>query len=145
MKIDVYTDGACSGNPGPGGWGAMIYYDDVLENELSGGISHTTNNVMELTAPIMALSHLLLKEGIEEDEIIIYSDSSYVVKSITEWAHKWIKTNFKGKANPELMRQLYELSHMTTLNVKYQWVKAHNGNPKNEAVDKLAVRAIVRK
>lgn len=140
--IEVYTDGACSGNPGPGGWGAMIYREGELITELSGGLPHTTNNVMELTAPIMALEHLVAELDEDPPEIVIFSDSSYVVKSMMEWAHKWVKTDFKGKANPDLMRQLYALTYDSPLNVSYRWVKAHNGDPKNEAVDKLAVKSI---
>lgn len=144
MKIEVYTDGACSGNPGPGGWGAMIYVDDQLVDQLSGGLPHTTNNVMELTAPLMALSKLAQQSDAFDNEIIVYSDSSYVVKSMMEWAHKWVKNDFKDKKNPDLMKQLYAFTHSMGMNVKFQWVKAHNGDPKNEAVDKLAVKSIVR-
>lgn len=118
----------------------MIYVDDALVHELSGSSPRTTNNVMELTAPIEGLSWLLSQPDYLDQEVTVYSDSQYVVKSITEWIHGWIKINFKGKQNVDLMKQLYALTYENTLNVNYVWVRAHNGNERNEAVDRLAVK-----
>ena len=135
--VDVFTDGACSGNPGPGGWGAILRYNEH-EKEISGGEAHTTNNRMELTAVIEALE--LLREPCE---VTLYSDSQYVCNALKlGWAEKWQKNgwmrNRKEKAlNPELWQRLLELCGKHT--VDPVWVKGHAGHPENERCDALAV------
>ncbi|MGN0907372.1 MAG: ribonuclease HI [Bullifex sp.] len=135
-KVLIYTDGACSGNPGPGGWGAILRYGDA-EKEISGGEPHTTNNRMELTAAIMALKALK-----EPCEVELYSDSKYLIDSFQKgWVHSWQKMGFvkKGKAvpNTDLWKTLLELFcvHKVTL----VWVKGHADNEFNNRCDKLAV------
>lgn len=136
-KVEIFTDGACSGNPGPGGWGAILRYKDT-EKEISGGDSKTTNNRMEMTAAIEALS--LLKEPCE---VTLYSDSQYVCNALTKgWAKKWKANNWmrnkkEPALNPELWEKLLELydKHKVTI----VWVKGHAGHPENERCDRLAV------
>ena len=138
-KIELYSDGACSGNPGPGGWGTVLVYKGI-EKEISGGEADTTNNRMELTAVIKALE--LLKEPCI---VTLYTDSQYVANALTQgWAEKWKANgwmrNKKEKAlNPELWERLLELYH--THEVKIIWVKGHAGHPENERCDRLAVAA----
>ncbi len=135
--VDIYTDGACSGNPGPGGWGAVLRYNGH-EKEISGGEAHTTNNRMELMAVIEALS--LLKEPCK---VNLYSDSQYVCNALKlGWAKKWQANgwmrNKKEKAlNPELWERL--LSLCDKHEVEPIWVKGHAGHPENERCDRLAV------
>ncbi|MFL2691410.1 MAG: ribonuclease HI [Gammaproteobacteria bacterium] len=136
MSIKVYTDGACRGNPGPGGWGVFIIYNDSTK-ELFDGQKETTNNQMEILAAIEALKYL--KD--EEQEITLYTDSNYVRKGITEWINNWKINNWrtaskKPVANKELWIELDEL----TLNKKitWNWVKGHSGDPGNERADQLA-------
>tara|TARA_B100001057_G_scaffold114175_5_gene112539 strand:- start:11905 stop:12339 length:435 start_codon:yes stop_codon:yes gene_type:complete len=136
MSIKVYTDGACRGNPGPGGWGVFIIYNDSTK-ELFDGQRETTNNQMEILAAIEALKYL--KD--EEQEIALYTDSNYVRKGITEWINNWKINNWrtaskKPVANKELWIELDEL----TLNKKitWNWVKGHSGDPGNERADQLA-------
>jgi ribonuclease HI len=133
-KVSIYTDGACSGNPGPGGWGAILVYG-TTEKEISGHAENTTNNQMELMAPIMALESLKTK-----CEVDVYTDSQYVQKGITEWIFGWRKKNWKDVKNRPLWERLAaaEANHK----VKWHWVKGHNGHEMNERVDKLAVNAI---
>lgn len=136
-KVEIYTDGACKGNPGPGGWGAILRYKGV-EKEISGGEADTTNNRMELTAVIKALE--LLKEPCE---VTLYTDSQYVANALTlGWAEKWKANgwmrNKKEKAlNPELWERLLELYKIHK--VEINWVKGHAGHPENERCDRLAV------
>lgn len=136
-KVDIYTDGACSGNPGPGGWGAILRFGPH-EKELSGGEPNTTNNRMELTAVIEALSALK-----ERCEITIHSDSKYIIDAIQQgWAKKWRANNWmrnkKDKAlNPDLWGQLLDL--LEQHQVTFHWVKGHAGHPENERCDQLAV------
>ena len=136
-KVDIYTDGACSGNPGPGGWGAILRFGPH-EKELSGGEPNTTNNRMELTAVIKALSALK-----ESCEITIHSDSKYIIDAIQQgWAKKWRANNWmrnkKDKAlNPDLWGQLLGL--LEQHQVTFHWVKGHAGHPENERCDQLAV------
>ena len=138
-KVDVFTDGACSGNPGPGGWGAILSYNGV-EKEISGGEPHTTNNRMEIMAVIKALE--LLKEPCE---VTLYSDSQYVCNAISRgWAKKWRENgwmrNKKDPAlNPDLWEKLLNLCDVHKVNVI--WVKGHNNHPMNERCDRLAVAA----
>ena len=134
-KITIYTDGACSGNPGPGGWGAWLTYNGH-EKELYGGEPETTNNRMELTAAIKALEAL---KG--PSTAIIYTDSVYVRDGITSWIHNWKRNGWKNAKkqpvkNDDLWRQLDAL--MAIHNVELQWVKGHAGIPGNEKADELA-------
>lgn len=135
--IQLFTDGACSGNPGPGGWGAIIRYKDV-EKELSGYSQSTTNNRMELTAVIQGLS--ALKEPCEVD---LYTDSKYVADSITKgWVYSWKKNGWKkSDKKPALNIDLWEamLLLLKTHKVSIHWLKGHSGHPENERCDKLAV------
>ena len=136
-KIEIFTDGACSGNPGPGGWGAVLRYNGV-EKELSGGNAQTTNNKMELTAVIKALDALK-----EPCEVKLTTDSKYVCDSIVKgWVYSWQKNNWrkadkKPAQNVELWQQLLEL--LEKHKVEFVWVKGHAGHPENERCDKLAV------
>jgi len=138
-KIKIYTDGACSGNPGPGGWGAILIYKDSTK-ELSGGLKETTNNQMELMGVIKALESLK-----EKCEIEIYSDSKYVVQGMSEWIINWEKNNWRGSnkkpvKNKELWQTLLDLSKQHS--ISYHWVKGHADNPYNNRCDELAVEAI---
>lgn len=136
-KVELYADGACSGNPGPGGWGTILQYGTVSK-ELSGGAHHTTNNRMELTAIIEGLGALK-----EPCEVSVTTDSQYVVNAINKgWLFSWAKKNWKksdGKyvANVDLWEQLMSL--MKIHSVTFTWVKGHAGHPMNERCDQLAV------
>lgn len=137
-KVVIYTDGACSGNPGPGGWGAVLCYNGN-EKEISGGEALTTNNRMELTAVITALS--MLKEPCEVE---LYSDSTYVVNSVTlGWLEGWERMGFRKKGkdvpNKELWQRLMPLLERHKVN--FHWVKGHADNEYNNRCDKLAVKA----
>ena len=135
-KVDIFTDGACSGNPGPGGWGAILRYGNH-ELELSGGDKSTTNNRMELTAVIEALKRLK-----EKCSVTIYTDSKYVADAflqgwIWNWAKNgWKKSDKKPVLNPELWQTL--LTEIRKHDYKIVWVKGHAGHPENERCDKLA-------
>lgn len=133
--IDIFTDGACSGNPGVGGWGAILRYGKT-EKELSGGMDLTTNNQMEMQAVIEALKALK-----EPCDVLLTTDSQYVVRGMTEWLNDWVAHNWKtsGKkavANQELWLQLKALSEKHK--IRWQWVKGHAGHPENERCDALA-------
>jgi len=136
QKITIYTDGAARGNPGPGGYGAILISGDHRK-ELSQGYRKTTNNRMELMAVIAALLNLK-KEGLH---ITIYTDSQYVSKAIKEgWLNKWIATQFKGgKKNKDLWMQFHELAQKHHIN--FVWVKGHADNPLNNRCDELATAA----
>lgn len=135
--VILYTDGACSGNPGPGGWGAILEYGGA-EKELSGGEDSTTNNRMELTAVIRGLEALK-----EPCTVELYSDSKYVIDALQKgWAkgwraRGWIKSDKKPALNPDLWQRLLELTQMHQ--VHCHWVKGHADNPKNNRCDQLAV------
>lgn len=135
--VEMFTDGACSGNPGPGGWGTILRCNGV-EKELSGGELQTTNNRMELSAVIHGLEALNRRCRIK-----IYSDSSYVVDGITKgWAQSWrkngwIKSNKKPALNPDLWERLLDL--LSKHEYEFVWVKGHAGHPENERCDRLAV------
>jgi len=136
--ITIYTDGSCLNNPGNGGWAAIINTKDEIK-KISGSVKDTTNNKMELMAPIKALQEIKEKQPIE-----IYTDSQYVRLGITDWVHKWIKNNWQTSKkepvkNKELWIQLYELTN--SFDIKWIWVKAHSGNLLNEEVDLLAKQA----
>ena len=135
-KITIYTDGACSGNPGIGGWGAILLYQEHRK-EIYGGDKYTTNNKMELTAVIEALS--VLKK--ENCDIEIYTDSQYVKKGITEWLFNWKKNNWKNSKKQEVLnRDLWEKLDILTSKHKIEWfwVKGHNNDELNERADELA-------
>lgn len=135
MQVVMYTDGASSGNPGPGGYGTVLLFGPYRK-ELSEGYRRTTNNRMELMAVIKGLE-ALKKEGLE---VVVYSDSKYVVDSINKgWIWGWVKTGFKGKKNEDLWRRYLKAAQ--NQKVKLQWVKGHAGNPENERCDQLAVAA----
>ena len=135
--VTLYTDGACSGNPGPGGWGAILEYKGV-EKEFSGGEAQTTNNRMELTAVIEGLKKLK-----EPCVVELYSDSKYVIDGLEKgWAKSWQsrgwkKADKKPALNPDLWEQLLALTDIHTMH--YHWVKGHADNPKNNRCDQLAV------
>ena len=136
--IKIYTDGSCLKNPGNGGWAAIICTDNEVK-KISGSEKDTTNNRMELMATINAL-----KEVNSEDLIEIYTDSKYVKNGITDWIHNWIKNNWKTSnkedvKNKDLWVQLYDLNNNSK--IKWNWIKAHAGNPLNEEVDLLAKKA----
>ncbi|MEJ6615354.1 MAG: ribonuclease HI [Crocinitomicaceae bacterium] len=131
--IKIYTDGSAKGNPGPGGYGIVMRFGDK-EKEVSQGFRLTTNNRMELMAIIVALESLKTNKH----EIHVYSDSKYVIDSITkEWLFGWEKKNFKGKKNSDLWKR-YLILH-PKFSINYHWVKGHNGHPENERCDLLAV------
>jgi len=136
-NVEIFTDGACSGNPGPGGWGAILRYEGH-EKELSGGEKETTNNRMELTAVISALKALK-----EPCEVTLTTDSKYVCDAILQnwvysWrANGWKKSNKKPALNVDLWNELLELLEIHK--VQFVWVKGHDGHPENERCDKLAV------
>lgn len=136
-KINIYTDGACSGNPGKGGWGAVLVYKDT-EKEICGGSADTTNNRMELTAVIEALK--ILKEPCE---VSLTTDSKYVCDAITKgWVYSWKRNGWKkADKKPALNVDLWEqlLPLLETHKVTFNWVKGHNGHPYNERCDRLAV------
>jgi len=137
MKVNVYTDGACSGNPGKGGYGILMeWVGKPYIKEFSEGFRLTTNNRMELLAVIVALEQLK-KEGIA---VIVYSDSKYVVDSVEKkWVFNWVKKGFKDKKNADLWRRF--LLVYKKHEVKFQWIKGHNEHPQNERCDQLAVKA----
>ncbi len=135
MKITIYTDGGALGNPGPGGYGALLIYGN-RKKELSEGFRLTTNNRMELLAVIRAM------EALKQDnlELHFYTDSQYVQRAVTEkWVFGWEKKGFKGKKNADLWRQFLVLYRKHT--VIFHWVKGHSGVPGNERCDELAVAA----
>ncbi len=136
--ITIYTDGSCLTNPGNGGWAAIIK-DEKEIRKISGNEKNTTNNRMELLAPINALKDM--EPGVE---INIFTDSQYVKNGITEWINTWLSNNWKTSKkedvkNKDLWIELYNLNK--SLNVQWNWVKAHDGNPMNEEVDLLAKKA----
>ena len=145
MEIKIYTDGACVGNPGPGGWAAVIFTNNE-KKELFGGERLTTNNRMELTAAIKALEYCSEQEGKQPSlkQIKIYTDSTYLKEGITIWISKWEKNNWKtadkkNVKNVDLWKSLKELvkSHQ----IEWHWVKGHSDDPLNDLADKLAKKA----
>jgi len=138
--VDIYTDGACSGNPGPGGWGAILRYG-AIEKELYGGDPDaTTNNRMELTAPIQALESLTRRVVVR-----LYTDSTYVRDGITKWVPRWKSNGWQTTAkqpvkNADLWRRLD--AAVSRHQVEWLWVKGHAGNPDNERADRLAARGL---
>lgn len=139
-KVEIFTDGACKGNPGPGGWGALLIYKGV-ERELWGGEAETTNNRMELTAAIRALAELN-----RPCEVLLTTDSEYVMRGIQEWLPNWKKRGWKTAArqpvkNADLWQQLDE--QVNRHQVTWAWVRGHTGHPGNERADLLANRGVV--
>ena len=137
--LKIYTDGACKGNPGPGGWGALLDYEGKIK-EINGYSANTTNNIMELTAVIKSLKQLN-----RPCNIIITTDSNYVKNGITKWIHNWKKNgwktaNKKPVKNKELWENLDSLTKSHTID--WQWIKGHSGHPENERADTLANLAI---
>jgi ribonuclease HI len=141
MKYTIYTDGACSGNPGPGGWGAVIFDEKKKQNNISGKVKDTTNNRMELMAPIMALKKIKSKSN-----ITIFTDSTYVKNGITEWIKKWEKNGWKSSnKKPVKNKDLWiKLNNLCQKNkVIWKWVKGHSNNEYNNLADELATQAIL--
>nr|WP_300308541.1 ribonuclease HI [Halomonas sp.] len=138
-SVIIYTDGGCRGNPGPGGWGALLRSGEH-EKTLKGSEASTTNNRMELTAAIMAL-----KELKRPCKVMLWTDSQYLRKGITEWIHGWIKKGWKTASrqpvkNADLWQQLLEQTERHE--IEWHWIKGHSGNPGNETADRLANEAI---
>jgi len=138
-KVEIWTDGGCKGNPGPGGWGAILKYGDKVK-ELKGGEAHTTNNRMELMAAISALESLK-----RPCEIILHTDSQYVRQGVTGWIQNWKRNGWrtadkKPVKNEELWRRLDDARAPHTID--WRWVKGHAGNPMNERADELAGEAM---
>tara|TARA_B100000214_G_scaffold375527_1_gene362371 strand:- start:4733 stop:5164 length:432 start_codon:yes stop_codon:yes gene_type:complete len=140
MKYKIYTDGACSGNPGPGGWAAIIIVDNEMKYKFSGSEKNTTNNRMELMAPIKAIQKFKKKS-----EILIFTDSTYVKDGITIWIKNWEKNGWRTASkkpvkNKELWKKLKNLSSKHS--IKWIWVKGHSQDSYNNLVDELAQGAI---
>jgi len=138
-NVEIFSDGACRGNPGPGGWGVLLRFDSK-EKSLHGGEKNTTNNRMELKAAIEGLA--VLKESCQ---VTLTTDSQYVRKGITEWIHKWKKNGWRTASksdvkNGDLWRRLDELAGQHE--VKWSWVKGHSGHRENDIADELANRGI---
>lgn len=137
-QVEIHTDGACLGNPGPGGWGALLRYGG-RELELAGSEGHTTNNRMELMAAIMALEALT-----SPCQVVLHTDSQYVQRGISEWLKDWLRRGWKTAAgqpvkNQDLWQRLTKAA--APHQVQWQWVKGHAGHPENERVDVLARNA----
>ena len=140
MKYKIYTDGACSGNPGPGGWGAVIFDQDNKQKNISGSEKNTTNNRMELLAAIMSLKKIKTNS-----EAVIFTDSIYVKNGITEWMKNWKKNGWKNSSkkpvkNKDLWVKLDKLCEANS--VSWKWVKGHSTNEFNNLADELATKAI---
>ena len=140
--LNIYTDGACKGNPGIGGWGAILKYGDKIK-EINGFSNNTTNNIMELTAVIEALKQLNRK-----CDIIITTDSNYVKNGITDWIYNWKSNGWKtANKRPVKNKNLWvELDLLASeQNITWKWIKGHSGHPENERADELANEAIISK
>ena len=140
MKYKIYTDGACSGNPGPGGWGAVIFDQDNKQKNISGSEKNTTNNRMELLAAIMSLKKIKTNS-----EVVIFTDSTYVKNGITEWMKNWKENGWKNSSrkpvkNKDLWEKLDKLCEANS--VSWKWVKGHSTNEFNNLADELATKAI---
>ncbi len=139
MKVEIFTDGASKGNPGPGGYGVILRSGKHYK-ELSEGFRRTTNNRMELLAVIKGLEEL----KVPNVDVMVYSDSKYVVDAVEKkWVLGWVKTGFKDKKNPDLWMRFLELSRLHR--VRFTWVRGHDGHPENERCDQLAVAASLQK
>jgi ribonuclease HI len=145
--VEIYTDGACSGNPGPGGWGAVLKYGDTIK-EIYGSDANTTNNKMEITAAIEGLKALKISDNnmngkTVDYHVIIYTDSTYLKDGITSWIHKWQQNNWRtAKKEPVKNMELWQaLLQLTNIHkVEWRWIKAHNGHKYNEMADMLACK-----
>jgi len=140
MEYIIYTDGACSGNPGPGGWAAVIFDNNKKQKNISGKVKDTTNNRMELLAPIIALSKIKPKSS-----VVIFTDSTYVKNGITDWIKKWEKNGWKSaNKKPVKNKDLWiKLSDLCEKNkIVWKWVKGHSNNRYNNLADELATAAI---
>jgi len=142
MEVDIYTDGACVGNPGPGGWAAMIISENK-KKQLCGGEKMTTNNRMELTAAIKALEYCSQQNDkqLTLRQFKVYTDSTYLKEGITVWINTWEKNNWKtadkkNVKNVDLWQRLKKLAKNNS--IEWLWIKGHSGNPMNDLVDKLA-------
>ena len=140
MKYKIYTDGACTGNPGPGGWGAVIFDQDDKQRNISGSENNTTNNRMELLAAIMSLKKIK-----SNSNVVIFTDSTYVKNGITEWMKNWKKNGWKNSSkkpvkNKDLWEKLDKLCEANS--VSWKWVKGHSTNEFNNLADELATKAI---
>ena len=145
MEIKIYTDGACVGNPGPGGWAAVIIFENE-KKQIFGGEKLTTNNRMELTATIKALEYCTENEGVQPSlkQIEIYTDSTYLKDGITIWIDSWEKNNWKtadkkNVKNVDLWKRLKDLSK--SKQIEWCWIKGHSDDPMNDLADKLAKEA----
>ena len=145
MKIKIYTDGACVGNPGPGGWAAIIFLENY-KKEIFGGEKLTTNNRMELMATIKALEYCKnqIDKSVTSKNIEIYTDSTYVKEGITSWIKNWEKNNWKTASkknvkNVDLWKKLKEL--VKSSSIEWKWVKGHSNDPMNDLADELAKKA----
>ena len=137
--VQIFTDGACKGNPGPGGWGAIMKYGDHVK-ELNGYSAETTNNIMELTAVIEALKSLT-----RPCAIILTTDSNYVKDGITQWIHNWKKKGWKTANKKPVKNKEYWLQldvEVQRHQIEWKWVKGHSGHPENERADELANEAV---
>jgi ribonuclease HI len=137
--VEIYTDGSCRGNPGPGGWGAILRFGDA-EKEIFGGEAATTNNKMELTAVIRALEALK-----QPSRVRVYTDSQYVQKGIKEWIHGWKRNGWKTSDKKDVKNKALwiELDELRKLHeIEWHWVKGHAGHPENERADALANKGI---
>jgi ribonuclease HI len=140
-KVKIYTDGACKGNPGPGGYGCIIVRGGKTL-ELKGGERETTNNIMEMTAAIVALQHLK-----KPSEVELTTDSQYLVKGMTEWINGWVRKNWTTASrqpvkNKDQWQELLRLSERHK--IKWIWVRGHNGHPENERADALANEGLAK-
>lgn len=140
VPIIVFTDGAAKGNPGPGGWGAIVLTPDERVTELGGGSPHTTNNKMELSGAIAALRHVAREPG----PLAIYTDSTYVIQGVTQWVWGWRKRGWKTAQggdvlNRDLWEDLSSLAGARGRELEWRWVRGHAGTPGNERVDEIAV------
>ncbi len=138
-NVEIHTDGACKGNPGPGGWGAILRYGDV-ERELYGGAAQTTNNRMEMSAALEALR--ALKQPCIVD---LFTDSQYLRQGITQWLPNWVRRNWKTSSGEDVKnRDLWEAlqAEVARHRITWHWVKGHSGDPLNERADRLANRGI---
>ena len=145
-SVIIYTDGGCSGNPGPGGW-AYILKTSKIEKSRSGGDAYTTNNKMELTAVIKSLEAILRDPELVKESIDLHTDSQYVKNGITSWINNWIRNGWRTAAkkpvkNKELWMELKEVSDQ--LNVNWKWVRGHAGDPLNEACDSMVKEEMMK-
>ena len=136
--ISIHTDGACSKNPGPGGWGVVIHFSDGSTKELGGGIRETTNNQMELQGAIAALEFLSTHK--QSTPVDLYTDSKYVLDGITKWIKGWKKNGWKTKDNKPVKNQEFwqQLDPLNSSNIRWHWVEGHSGDPDNERCDAIA-------